>query len=240
MPTLSGNPKDWSKGFDVPRTSELLIGPTTIGTLLYATHKCVATTKAPEDPTKQLCGVSFSPLVPLPVPPTGFSNSPNTIPSYNEGTLDSYPLAYLFSGGIIRGRKSITLNLTYAAKLITTLTPSFLPDPETGTYPTGAGYRVVADGVTIVDTTVVPSAAALSIPVNKTVNSLSITFKQDDGAAIWRGWIPNTNPMQSAVLSVSPRGLILDPWGGNILPVPLLECKDSLYLTSIMIEPQFV
>lgn len=115
MSILSGNPVTWSKAFDVARSSELFLGCINTSTpeILNATYRVAATTAAPEDAVTQLCSIKFGTIVALPKMPNGFSYTPDTVSGYNLGVLDSLPIAMLLSGGLLSGKKSVTLNLSY-------------------------------------------------------------------------------------------------------------------------------
>lgn len=241
MPILSGNPVSWSKAFDVERSVDLLLGcaSTSVAEMLKTSHKCVGTTKAPEDATTQLCSIKFGTIKALPQMPTGFSVTQNTVSGYNNGVIDSMPVAMLFSGGLMRGHKSMTLNLTYSGGLaLTTLTPNLMPDPDSGVYPVGATYKVVADGVTVAEASFVPSAAALSIAVNKTVTNLAITISIEDGGCLMCNWLPNSSVLQAAAFPSY--GVLLDPWGGNSIVLPGLSIAYGVTVTTLLVTPNFV
>lgn len=241
MPILSGNPVSWSKAFDVERSVDLFLGcaSTSVAEMLKASHKCVGTTKAPEDAATQLCSIKFSTIKALPKLPTGFSATQNTVSGYNNGVIDSMPVAMLFSGGLMRGHKSMTLNLTYTSGLaLTTLTPNLMPDPETGAYPSGATYKVVADGATVAEASFTPSATPLNIAVNKTVTNLAITIRIEDGGCLMCNWLPNSSVMQSA--AVPTFGVLLDPWGGNSIVLPALGIAYGVTVTTLLVTPNFV
>lgn len=241
MPILSGNPVAWSKAFDVERSVDLFIGcpSAAAADMLKATHKCVGTTKAPEDALTQLCSIKFGTIKALPQMPSGFSAVQNTVSGYNNGVIDSMPVAMLFSGGLMRGHKSMTLNLTYTGGLaLTTLTPNIMPDPDTGAFPSRVNYKVVADGATVVDTSVVPTAAALSIAVNKTVTNLAITLSIEDGACLWCNWLPNSSVVQTAVAQSF--GVLLDSWGGNLIQLPTITIAYGVTVATLLVTPNFV
>lgn len=241
MPILSGNPISWSKAFDVERSVDLFLGctSTSAAEMLKSTHKCVGTTKAPEDALTQLCSIKFGTIKALPPMPTAFSATQNTVSGYNTGVIDSMPVAMLFSGGLMRGHKSMTLNMTYTGgQAITTLTPNLLPDPDTGAYPSGATYKVVADGVTVAEVSFVPSATPLNIAVNKTVTNLAITLRIEDGGCLMCNWLPNAATLQSS--AIPSFGVLLDPWGGNSIQLPGLTIAYGVSITTLLVTPNFV
>lgn len=242
MPTLSGIPITWSKAFDVPRSSELFLGCASASTseILKATHRCPATTAVADTPATQLCSIQFGNFKPLPIMPVGFSVVQNPISGYNSGMIDSLPIAMLISGGLMRGHKSVTLNLSYAAPgvALTTIAPSILPDPDTGLYPSGATYKVVADGVTVAESSFVPSATPLSIAVNRTVSNMSITLRTEDGGCIWQNWLPVTGTLQSATPPTF--GVLFDVWGGNLIALPTLTTLFGVTVGPIVVTPNFV
>lgn len=241
MSILSGNPVTWSKAFDVARSSELFLGciNTSTAEMLKATHRVAANTAAPEDAATQLCSIQFGTPTALPKMPNGFSYTPDTVSGYTAGVLDSLPIAMLFSGGMLSGKKSVTLNLSYTGGVaLTTIAPSVLPDPVSGAYPSKVGYKVVADGVTIVDTSITPTAAALSVALNRTVTNLAITLSSDDGACLWRNWLPTSSVMQSAELPNF--GVLLDAWGGNIIPLTTLVISFGTFISPVLVSPNYV
>jgi hypothetical protein len=241
MPILSGTPIAWSKAFDVERSVDLFLGcaATSVAEMLKISHKCVGTTKAPEDATTQLCSIKFGNIKAMQQMPNGFSATQNTVSGYNNGVIDSMPIAMLFSGGLMRGHKSMTLNLTYTGGLaLTTLTPNLMPDPDSGTYPSGATYKVVADGATVAEASFVPSATPLNIAVNKTVTNLAITISIEDGGCLMCNWLPNSAVLQNAPFPSF--GVLLDPWGGNSITLPGLTIAYGVSITTLLVTPNFV
>lgn len=241
MSTLSGTPMQWSKAFDVTRNSELFLGCASASTaeILKATHRCAAYTGVADVPATQLCSIQFGNYKSLPLMPAGFSATPNTVSGYSTGVIDSLPIAMLISGGLMRGHKSVTLNLTYAAPgvALTTIAPSVLPDPDSGTYPSGASYKVVADGATVAEASFVPTASALSIAVNRTVTNLAITLSIEDGGCIWQNWLPVTTPLQSAAAPTF--GVLFDVWGGNVIALPTVASLFGTTVGPIVVTPSF-
>lgn len=241
---LSGHARDWSKGFDVARSAMLYHGVTEIADLLKATHYSNVTTAAPDVPATQLCNLKFTPAAPLPVMPKTFNAMPDAVAGSTFGYIDDSPIAMLFAGAVIKAdataQKSVKLVLDYGATgvALTTITPvigAFLD----GSYATALSYRVLADSVEVIPTTsVTPSGQTLTITLNKTVKVLEIILNVTSGGLLLSKWLPNA-PLQSGN-PVSPyKGLILDPWGGNILKIPSLVVVYGNVVGSMTVEPVF-
>lgn len=247
MTILSGHARDWSKGFDVERSSILYEGASDITQLFRATHWADATTKAADDPTIQLCRLKFSALRPLPLMPTMLDVFPNEEPDSAYGTVDEYPITMFFAGGLLTAqegkKKSVRLRLNYGmnGRALTTIAPKYAAIPDI-LLATGATYKVVADGVTVVDTTSLTPAAAgatLSVAVNRTVKILDIILTVTNGGIMWANWLPSTNPMNAPIPIQPFSGIVLDPWGGNIIKFLSLAVVYDTLIGAVTIEPKF-
>lgn len=242
---LSGHARDWSKGFDVARSSMLYHGVTEIADLLKATHFSTCTTAAPDVPATQLCNLKFSVASPLPLLPKTFNAIADPVAGATFGYIDEAPLAMLFAGAIVKAdsaaQKSVRLVLDYGAVgvALTTITPvigAFLD----GTFASSLTYKVVADGVdAVANTTVTPSGQTLTITLNKTVKVLEIILTVTNGGLLLSKWLPNTSTLQTGNPVAPYKGLLLDPWGGNVLKIPALNIVYGNIVGSMTVEPVF-
>lgn len=247
MTILSGHARDWSKGFDVERPAILYEGAADISQIFRATHWAQVTTKAADDPTIQLCRLKFGALRPLPLMPTMLDVFENEEPDAVYGFVDELPVLMLLAGAILVAqsgkKKSVRLRLNYGmnGQQLTTIAPKFAPLPD-ATYATSATYKVIADGVTVVDTTAITPTAAggsVSVTVNKLVKVLDIVLTVTGGGLVWSDWLANTNPM-NAPKPVQPfSGIVFDAWGGNIIKFPSLAVVYDTLVGAVTVEPRF-
>lgn len=247
MTILSGHARDWSKGFDVERPAILYEGAADLSQIFRATHWAQVTTKAADDPTIQLCRLKFGALRPLPLMPTMLDVFENEEPDSAYGFVDEIPVLMLLAGAMLVAqagkKKSVRLRLNYGmnGQQLTTIAPKFAPLPD-ATYAASATYKVIADGVTVVDTTAItPTSAggAVSVTVNKLVKVLDIVLTVTGGGLVWSDWLANTNPM-NAVKPVQPfSGIVFDAWGGNIIKFPSLAVVYDTLVGAVTVEPRF-
>lgn len=242
---LSGNARDWSKGFDVARTSILYHGATEIADLLKATHFSTATTRAPSDPSKQLCDLLFTDAAPLPLMPTSLVTEHDPIAEASSGYVDDYPIGMLFSGGVIKSNagqsKSVKLVLDYGAVgvALTTINPTLAAFLD-GVFAASFSYSVIADGVTVVATTsVTPSGQTLALAVNKTVKVLEIVMSVTNGGIMISNLLPNTGTKQAGDPVAPYKGILLDAWGGNVIKFPSLVVVYGTIVGGVTVEPVF-
>lgn len=247
MTILSGHARDWSKGFDVERPAILYEGAADISQIFRATHWAQATTKAADDPTIQLCRLKFGALRPLPLMPTMLDVFENEEPDAVYGFVDELPVMLLLAGAMLVAQagktKSVRLRLNYGmnGRTLTTIAPKYAPLPD-ASFASSATYKVIADGVTVVDTTnITPTAAGgtLSITVNKLVKVLDIVLTVTGGGLVWSDWLAQTNPMNAAKPVQPFSGILFDSWGGNIIKFPSLAVVYDTLVGAVTVEPRF-
>ena len=247
MTILSGHARDWSKGFDVERPAILYEGAEDISHIFRATHWAQVTTKAADDPTIQLCRLKFGALRPLPLMPTMLDVFENEEPDAVYGFVDELPVMMLLAGALLVAqagkKKSVRLRLNYGmnGQQLTTIAPKFSALPD-ATYATSATYKVIADGVTVVNTTTVTPTAAggsVSVAINKLVKVLDIVLTVTDGGLVWSDWLANTNPMNAAKPVPPFSGIVFDAWGGNIIKFPSLAVVYDTLVGAVTVEPRF-
>lgn len=170
-------------------------------------HKCCSS-----DYTMQnqklgwLCRLKFGALRPLPLMPTMLDVFENEEPDAVYGFVDELPVMIKHCGRTTGGadgkNQPVRLRLNYGmnGQTMTTIAPKFSALPD-ATYATSATYKVIADGVTVVNTTTITPTAAggsVSVAINKLVKVLDIVLTVTGGGLVWSDWLANTNPMNAA------------------------------------------